>query len=122
MDWFVLVKYAVTAGVIVLVSEIAKRSDKIGAFIAAMPLVTTLTMVWLFIELQPGAQRTNKISNHAWYTFWYVLPTMPMFLLMPWMLKRGANFFLTLGCGAALTFLCFGLLGLLLKRFEIHLW
>jgi hypothetical protein len=119
---FIIVKYGITAGLIVVVSEIAKRSDKVGAFIGAMPLVTTLTMMWLFIEMEPGDGRTGKIANHAWYTFWYVLPTMPMFLLMPWMLRRGANFFLTLGCGAALTFLCFGVLGVILKRFEIHLW
>lgn len=121
MSWFIVFKYAVTAGLIVLISEVAKRSDKPGAFIGAMPWMTTLVMIWLFIELQPSV-RTEKIANHAWYTFWYVLPTMPMFLLMPWLLRKGWNFWLVMGSGAVLTLLCFGLLGLALKRFEIQLW
>jgi len=83
--WF---KYAVTAGLVVLISELAKRSDRVGAFIGALPWTTTLVMVWLFVE-KAGSE---KIGNHAWYTFWYVLPTMPMFLLLPWLLQRGCGF------------------------------
>ena len=65
--WF---KYAITALMVVLVSEFAKRSDKLGGFIAALPLVTILTLVWLYLE----HQSTEKIANHAYYTFWYVIP------------------------------------------------
>ena len=75
--YLLITKYAVTAFVIVLVSEIAKRSDRLGALIASLPLVTVMVMIWLHIE----NQGTEKIANHAWYTFWYVLPTLPMFLL-----------------------------------------
>jgi hypothetical protein len=72
---FLILKYAVTALVIVVVSEVAKRSDRAGALIASLPLVTVMAMIWLYVEKQPDA----KIANHAYYTFWYVLPTMPMF-------------------------------------------
>ena len=75
--WF---KYAITALMVVLVSEFAKRSDKLGGFIAALPLVTILTLVWLYLE----HQSTEKIANHAYYTFWYVIPTLPMFLIFPY--------------------------------------
>ena len=119
--WFIPLKYAITAGLVVLISEIAKKSDRVGAFIGAMPWMTTLVMIWLFVEMQP-AERSEKIANHAWYTFWYVLPTMPMFLLIPWILRRGWSFYLALGAGAVLTLLCFGLLGLTLKRFGVELW
>lgn len=49
MSWIVA-KYALTAALVVLVSEIAKRSDKLGGFVAALPLVTLLTLVWLYVE------------------------------------------------------------------------
>lgn len=114
---FLIVKYAVTALVIVLVSEVAKRSDRVGALIASLPLVTVMAMIWLHVEKQPGA----KIANHAYYTFWYVLPTMPMFLLMPWMMHRGVNFWLSLASGCALTTGCFAVVAIVLKRFGIGL-
>ena len=63
----------------VLISEIAKRSDRLGGFVAALPLVTVLTLIWLHLEKQPD----ERITNHAWYAFWYVLPTLPMLLLFP---------------------------------------
>lgn len=64
MPWIIL-KYAITAGMIVLISEVAKRSDKLGGLISALPLVTILTLIWLYSE----NQSTDKIANHAWYTF-----------------------------------------------------
>lgn len=112
-----IAKYAVTALIVVVVSEVAKRSDRIGALIASLPLVTVLAMIWLHLEKQP----TEKIANHAYYTFWYVLPTMPMFLLMPWMLRKGFGFWTTLGAGCGLTVVCFIVAALVLKRFGIGL-
>lgn len=112
-----ITKYAITALVIVLVSEVAKRSDRVGALIAALPLVTVMVMIWLHVEKQP----TAKIANHAYYTFWYVLPTLPMFLLMPWMMNRGAGFWPSLLAGCGLTIVCFGVAAVVLKRFGIGL-
>ncbi len=114
----VWIKYAITAGLVVLISEVAKRSDRVGAFIGALPWVTTLVMIWLHVE----KQGPEKIGNHAWYTFWYVMPTMPMFLLIPWLLHRGWGFPATLALGGILTLICFGALGLAVKRFGIGLW
>ncbi|MGH7960006.1 MAG: DUF3147 family protein [Opitutaceae bacterium] len=101
---YLVVKYAVTALVIVIVFEVAKRCDRAGALIASLPLVTVLAMIWLHVEKQPEA----KIANHAYYTFWYVLPTMPMFLLMPWMIKKAFGFWPAPGAGCVLTVVSFG--------------
>ncbi|MBA4316209.1 MAG: DUF3147 family protein [Limnobacter sp.] len=49
MAW-IATKYLITAGLVVLISELAKRSDKLGAFIASIPLVTLLTLIWLYVE------------------------------------------------------------------------
>jgi hypothetical protein len=53
---------------VVFISEVAKRSDKLSGLIAALPLMAVLTLVWLYVENQPE----EKIANHAYYTFWYV--------------------------------------------------
>ena len=81
MAW-IITKYFLTAAVVVLVSELAKRSDKLGGLVAALPMVTVLALIWLYVENQPA----EKIANHAWYTFWYVIPTLPMFLAFPLLL------------------------------------
>ncbi len=115
MVW-ILIKYFLTAGLVVLISEIAKRSDKFGGFIAALPLMTLLTLTWLYIENQPE----EKISNHAYYTFWYVIPTLPMFLLFPFLLPK-VGFWLTIVACVIVTILCFGIFSHLMKNFGIDL-
>jgi len=115
MMWLV-VKYLVTAGVVVLVSEAAKRSDRLGGLVAALPMVTVLSLVWLRLERQPQA----KIAAHAWYTFWYVVPTLPMFLVFPWLLTR-LGFWLSLLAATVFTALCFWIFSLLSARFGIRL-
>ena len=115
MKWLIT-KYLITAAVVVLVSEVAKRSDRFGGFVAALPMITLLTLVWLHIENQPEA----TLANHAWYTFWYVVPTLPMFLAFPWLLQR-LGFWWTLGVCALITTACFGVFALVLRRFGITL-
>jgi uncharacterized membrane protein (GlpM family) len=115
MHWIIF-KYALTAGMVVLISEIAKRSDKLGGLIAALPLVTALTLIWLFVE----NQSSENIANHAWYTFWYVVPTLPMFLAFPWLLKR-YSFWSTLGISIVITLVSFYLLAKLVKCWGIEL-
>ena len=115
MTW-IITKYLLTAGVVVFISEVAKRSDKLGGFIAALPLITLLTLTWLFIE----NQSEEKIANHAYYTFWYVIPTLPMFLLFPYLLPK-LGFWLTMGARVVVTVVSFGLFALLMKSFGVQL-
>lgn len=116
MAWLIT-KYLITAAVVVLVSEVAKRSDKLGALIAALPLVTVLALIWLHVE----GQAQGKIANHAWYTFWYVLPTLPMFLAFPFLLPR-LGFWPTLLASVTLSAASFGLFALLVRRIGIELF
>lgn len=83
MTWLI-VKYLITAAIVVLASEAAKRSDTMGALIVALPTVSVLTMLWLAIEGQPA----ERLANHARHTFWFVLPSLPMFLLFPWLIGQ----------------------------------
>jgi len=111
-----ILKYLITAGLVVAISEFAKRSDRLGAVIASLPLVTVLTLLWLYLEKQPSA----KIANHAYYTFWYVIPTLPMFLLFPWALGK-FGFWGALGISVLTTVTCFLCFAFALKRFGINL-
>ncbi|NOT14382.1 MAG: DUF3147 family protein [Methylotenera sp.] len=113
---YIIIKYLLTAGVVVMVSEFAKRSDKLGGLLAALPLVTVLTLIWLYVENQP----VSKIANHAYYTFWYVLPTLPMLLLCPYLLPK-LGFLLTLVTCLLFTVLIFGCYALVMKQFGITL-
>lgn len=115
MQWLIT-KYLVTAAIVVAVSEAARRSDKLGGFIAALPMVTVLTLIWLYVERQPA----DKLANHAWYTFWYVLPTLPMFLVFPALLSR-LGFWPTLAACCVITVACFALLVLVGRRYGLEL-
>jgi len=115
MGWLIT-KYLLTSAVVVLISEAAKRSDRLGGFLAALPMVTFLALIWLYVEKQPEA----KIANHAWYTFWYVLPTLPMFLAFPLLLPR-IGFWPTMLASVAITVVCFGLFALIVRQFGIQL-
>jgi hypothetical protein len=113
---YVIVKYLITAALVVVVSEFAKVSDKLGGLLGALPLVTLLSLIWLFLERQP----TSKIANHAYYTFWYVLPSLPMFLLFPYLLSK-YHFWPTLLICIIFTLTLFYFYALILKSFGIDL-
>lgn len=113
---FIVTKYLVTAALVVMISEVAKYLPRLGALIAALPTVTILVLIWLYLEDQPQ----QRISDHAWYTFWYVLPTLPMFLVFPFLIAR-FGFWPSLGLSALITFLCFGLLAMAARGIGVEL-
>lgn len=115
MPWLIT-KYVITAAIVVAVSEVAKRSDRLGALLASLPLVTLLALTWLYIEKQPA----EKITNHAWYTFWYVLPTLPMFLAFPRLFTR-FGFWPALGLSAVITIVSFALFAWAVRLWGIRL-
>lgn len=96
---YLLVKAAISGVLIALISETAKRWPGVGALIASLPLVSILGMIWLWRDKPDAA----TMAAHAEATFWYVLPSMPMFLLIPALLRRGTSFWTALGGGCVLT-------------------
>jgi len=114
-----LIKYLLSAGIITLVSETVKRSDKAGALLAALPFVSIITLFWVRFESDP-ATRDQKTGDHMWYIFWYVLPTLPMFLLFPAM-QRWWGFSGAVGGSAVLTIVLFAVLKAVSGRFGVML-
>lgn len=115
MPWIVT-KYLITAAIVVAVSEVAKRSDRLSALLASLPLVTLLALAWLHIE----KQSPEKIANHAWYTFWYVVPTLPMFLAFPSLYAK-FGFWPAMALCAVITVMCFGVFALVVRRVGVQL-
>ena len=111
-----LFKLLFTAIIIVIISEIAKHYDRLAALVASLPLVTLITLFWLYYENQPE----EKIANHAYYTFWYVIPTLPMFVFFPWAIKV-FGFWITFILSIFLTIVIFFLYSIILKKFGINL-
>jgi hypothetical protein len=113
---FIIIKYLITAGIIVFVSEIAKTSDKIWALVISLPLMTIMTLIWIYIE----GGGIIKTSNHAYYTFWYVIPTLPMFLIFPFLAEK-FGFWIALLLSCILTVMIFFPYTLFLRQFSIDL-
>ena len=96
---YLIVKAALSGVIVAIVSEIARRSPGIGGLIASLPLISVLGMIWLWRETGDAA----RMAAHSEATFWFVLPSLPMFLLIPFLMRGGFSFWLALAAGCVLT-------------------
>jgi hypothetical protein len=112
-----LVKLLISAAIIVMVNKIQLFSDRMSALLIALPLTSLIAMIWM----HQGGQSPQRLANHAEGTFWFVLPTLPMFLILPWMLRSGWNFWLALAVKLPAHHRFFWITVLLLRRFGIDL-
>ena len=112
-----LVKLLLTAAIILIANKIQLVSDRVSALLIALPLTSLLAMIWM----HQGKQSPERIANHAEGTFWFVLPTLPMFLILPWMLRNGWAFWLALLVNCLLTAAFFWLTVVILRRFGVDL-
>lgn len=110
-------KALLSGALIAAISEIGKRLPTLAALVASLPLVSILGMILLWRE-RPDAE---NMAVHAAATFWYVLPSLPMFLLIPALLRSGMSFWLALLLGCLLTVVLYALLALVAPRFGIRL-
>ena len=112
-----IAKLFLTALVILMVTKIQIFHDRLSALLVALPLPSLLAMIWMRVE----GQDSTRIANHAQGTFWFVLPTLPMFLVLPWMLRNGWGFGAALAANCVLTVILFLGLVAVLKRVGINL-
>ena len=96
---YLLIKAGISGLLIGIASEIARRWPGWGALIVSLPLVSVLTVIWLWRDTGDP----DRVAAHVGATFWFVLPSMPMFLLMPFLLRQGCSFWLALAVGCAVT-------------------
>ena len=114
---YLLIKAALSGIIIAIVSEVARRAPGLGALIASLPLISVLGMIWLWRDTED----TARMADHAFATFWFVLPSLPMFLLIPVLLNRGMAFWPSLAIGCALTVVLYLVMVWTLARFGIQL-
>jgi phage terminase large subunit-like protein len=110
-------KLLLSALVIVVVTKVQLVSDRLSALLIALPLTSLVAMVWMHY----AGQSPQRLANHAEGTFWFVLPTLPMFLIIPWMLRHGWSFWTTLAINCLLTVAFFWITVIVLRRFGIDL-
>jgi hypothetical protein len=114
---FDIFKVLLTAIIILLVNKVQLFSDKLSALLIALPLTSLLAMIWMW----QGGQSSTRIAGHAEGTFWFVLPTLPMFLILPWMLRNNWTFWPALVANCFLTVGFFWITVVLLRKFGVDL-
>ncbi len=114
-----VIKLMISAAMIYTVSEVVVRHSKplLGSMIASLPLVTLITFIWIYYGTSAGSgDQTDKLATHSAGVFWFVLPSLPMFLVFPALLKRGLEFWPSLGVCCALTMVLYVGMTLALRR------
>ena len=114
---YYLFKLAVSAILVVAISEIARRSSFVGALLASVPLVSVMAMIWLYIDTG-DAERVGALASSI---LWLVIPSLALFVALPLLLKHGLNFYLSMGLAIALTIGCYGAMIAILKQTGIEL-
>lgn len=110
-------KVMASAIIILVVNKIQLFSDRLSALLIALPLTSLLAIIWM----HQAGQTSQRLANHAEGTFWFVLPTLPMFLILPWMLRNGWGFWTALASNCMITVAFFWVTVITLRRFGIDL-
>ena len=101
--WLFVLKAIVSGVLIAAISTVAKRYPGWGGLIASLPMVSLLSMLWLYGETRDG----EKVAQLSIGAFWFFLPSIPMFLIIPLMLRSGYSFAVTMVAAIAVTILLY---------------
>ena len=112
---YYLIKVFISAGIIVGVSQLAKTNVTLGALLNSLPLVSILAMLWLYTDTRD----VDRIAELSTGTFWLVLPTLPMFLVLPFLLRTGWSFYPALSVSIGVMAASYLAVAPLLARFGI---
>lgn len=112
MTWYWAVKALVSGVIVATVSEVARRYPAGGALIASLPLVSVLGMIWLWRDTHDSA----RLATHAGATLWYILPSLPLFAVIPALLRTGVGFWPALAVGCLITMLLYVLTAAVFAR------
>jgi hypothetical protein len=97
--WQYFFRVAITSAIIVAIAEIAKRNTVWAALVASLPLTSLLAFIWLYVDTR-DAERIAALSQSI---FWLVLPSLALFLLLPFLLRLGWGFWISLGVSCSFT-------------------
>ena len=111
------VKVLLTAVVVVLATELGKRSTWAGALLIALPTTSLLAMAWLWHDTGD----VLKVAALSRGIFWLVLPSLALFLAFPWAVERGWGMWRALAFGCAASVVAYGVLVVALRTFDVRL-
>ncbi|HTT84072.1 MAG TPA: DUF3147 family protein [Rhizomicrobium sp.] len=114
---YLLLKAAISGVIVALVSETAKRYPGFGGLIASLPLVSVLGMIWLWRDTHDP----DRMAAHVSGTLWFIAPSIPMFVLIPFLLKRGVAFWPALAWGCVLTMALYAIMIWAAPKFGVRL-
>ncbi len=114
---YLVIKVLLTAGLVVAVSEASKRSTFVGGILASLPIVSVLGMIWLYVD----TGSTAKVADLSRSVFWLVLPSLPFFLLLPYLLKRDWSFTLSLVLSTVVMVVLYFVMVQLLRKAGVEL-
>lgn len=114
---YLLLKAVISGVLVAAVSEIARRYPGWGGLVASLPLVSLLAMTWLYVD----TRETAKVADLAQSTFWFFLPSMPMFVIIPWLLRSGWSWAATMALAIAMTLALYALMFWLAPRLGVRL-
>ncbi len=115
--FYTVIKILITSGLVVAISEIAKRSSMMAGILASIPLISVLGFIWLYLD----TKEVEKISNLSTSIFWLVIPSLALFVTLQILLNKGFGFYPSLGVATSITVVCYYLMILILGKFGIKL-
>jgi len=106
MNWLDLIAKGIFSGaVVVLASEVAKKTAVFGALITSIPIISVLSLTWLYEDTKDTAQ----VADFAESILWLVLPSTLLFILLPYLLRQGWSFENSMLTGITATILAYGI-------------
>ena len=94
---YLIIKAALSGAIVAAVSEIARRYPGWGGLVASLPLTSLLAMIWLWQD----SRDPERVAELAGSAFWFIIPSLPMFLVLPWLLRSGMAFWLAMAFSVA---------------------
>jgi hypothetical protein len=113
---YYLTKLVITTLLIVLISEIGKRSSLAGAILAAIPLVSILAMTWMYVDTNDSSSAVAFSHNIVWL----IAPSMTLFLVFPFLIKKGFAFYPSMLVSILLTIFAYYSVIFLLSKFGVR--
>jgi hypothetical protein len=89
---YLIIKAALSGAIVAAVSEVARRYPGWGGLLASLPLTSLLAIIWLWRD----SHDPEKVAALAGSVFWFILPSLPMFLVLPALLRSGVGFWLAM--------------------------
>ena len=114
---YIIFKGIISGILIIIISEVSKKFPGFGGLIASLPLISVMAMTWIWLE----TGNSEKIINHSLSTFWFVIPSLPMFILIPFIIQKNYSFWTSLIIGCLITMILYLISLWIFLKLEIKL-